>query len=230
MSCFIKSTALILFLCLLSISSTLYAADLTFTWTPNTDDKLAGYKIHYGSESRTYNVVIDVGLPATVDGKVTYTVTDLPDGVTKYFAATAYDADNFESDYSNELVVSIAAAAVPVIEPPVLSGAIDPNTITINFPDAQLLGGNLYVGTTDKAIVISWPPVTGATSYTYRLYDINKKVYRVTSTVAINTVTILLPVTGLYRVDLKADNMVDWVSAPKLLSGWIAGAGAITIQ
>jgi len=172
---------------------------------------------------------IDVGLPATKDGRVTYTVVGVPDGVTLYFAATAYDTDGFESDYSKEVVVATAQVD-PVIEPPVLDGALDPNTILINYPDAQLLGGNLYVGTTDKDIVVSWPVVSGAISYTFRLYDINKKVYRIISTINTNVIIIKLPVTGLYRVDLKADNMVAWVSAPKLISGWVAGAGPIIIQ
>ncbi|HLD89562.1 MAG TPA: hypothetical protein VI911_00840 [Patescibacteria group bacterium] len=226
---FIKSTILILFLCLLSISNTSYAADLTFAWAPNTETNLKGYKIYYGSATRSYTMGIDVGLPATKDGRVTYTVVGVPDGVTLYFAATAYDTDGFESDYSKEVVVATAQVD-PVIEPPVLDGALDPNTILINYPDAQLLGGNLYVGTTDKDIVVSWPVVSGAISYTFRLYDINKKVYRIISTINTNVIIIKLPVTGLYRVDLKADNMVAWVSAPKLISGWVAGAGPIIIQ
>lgn len=224
---FIKSIALALLLCLFSIVNIVSAAELSFAWTPNSDITLKGYKIYYGTASRSYTKSVDVGNPATIDGKVTYTVTGLPDSTTLYFAATAYDTDNFESDYSDEVVATTAAG--PVLEPPVLTGLIDPNTIAINFPDAQLLG-NLYVGTTDKAVVVSWPVVSGATSYTYRLYDINKKVYRITATVTTNTVTITLPVTGLYRIDLKSDNMTDWVSASKLISGWIAGAGPIIIQ
>lgn len=82
------------------------ATDATFAWSPNTEVNLAGYKIYYGESSRSYTSSVNVGLPATVDGRVTATLSVEP-GKTYYFAATAYDTDDFESDYSTEVVWTV---------------------------------------------------------------------------------------------------------------------------
>ena len=78
------------------------AMDGKFSWLPNTESDLAGYKIHYGTASGQYEHVADCGLPETVNGRVTYTIPNIPDDLT-YFAATAYDSQDHESDYSNEI-------------------------------------------------------------------------------------------------------------------------------
>jgi hypothetical protein len=72
------------------------AAQVDLIWEPNTESDLAGYRIHYGTASRTYSVHIDVG------SVTRYTVPDLMDGVVYYFAATAYDTSGNESGYSEE--------------------------------------------------------------------------------------------------------------------------------
>jgi hypothetical protein len=72
-----------------------YAAQVTLAW--DASDEAAGYKIYYGTTSNSYSSVVDVG------NDLTYTFTDLPDGNTYYFAATAYDASYLESDYSTEI-------------------------------------------------------------------------------------------------------------------------------
>ena len=70
----------------------------SFTWKPNTEDDLAGYKIHYGNSRRNYDSHINVGK------QTSYTITGLVKGKTYYFAATAYDFAGNESDYSAEAV------------------------------------------------------------------------------------------------------------------------------
>ena len=91
-----------------------------FSWLPNQESDLAGYKIHYGTASGQYDQIVDCGLPETVDGRVTYTVPNIPDTLT-YFAATAYDSQGHESAYSNEISYD-----------PVPSAPQDFKTITIN--------------------------------------------------------------------------------------------------
>lgn len=71
-----------------------------FAWDANTEKNLAGYKIHYGTKPRQYDKVVDIPDKSAVTG----VVTKLEPGVTYYFAATAYDTDGFESDYSDEIV------------------------------------------------------------------------------------------------------------------------------
>jgi PKD repeat protein len=75
-----------------------YGATVTLAWDPNTEDDLAGYKIHYGTASGEYSYIEDVG------NITQYTLADLDDGVTYYLAATAYDHAGNESAYSVELV------------------------------------------------------------------------------------------------------------------------------
>jgi hypothetical protein len=75
-----------------------HAAQVTLTWDANTEPDLAGYKIYYGTSSRNYEYSVYVG------DTTTYTVANLQDGNTYYFAATAVDFSNLESDYSTEVV------------------------------------------------------------------------------------------------------------------------------
>ena len=92
------------------ISSTCFATDTTFSWLPNGETDLAGYKIHYGQSAGEYTDTVDCGMPDTIDGRVTYTVTDIPDGHT-FFACTAYDDNGQSSDYSDVLQVNPNPAA-----------------------------------------------------------------------------------------------------------------------
>jgi hypothetical protein len=72
--------------------------EVTLAWDPNSEPDLSGYRIHYGTSSRNYTGVIDVG------NQLTCTVTDLTPGETYYFAATAYNYSGLESDFSNEVL------------------------------------------------------------------------------------------------------------------------------
>lgn len=58
---------------------------------------LAGFRIHYGRLSGTYDYQIEVNTP----GVMTYVVEDLVPGEW-FFTVTAYDSSGLESDYSNE--------------------------------------------------------------------------------------------------------------------------------
>ena len=57
---------------------------------------LAGYKVYYGTSSGNYSQNINVG------NVTTYTVNNLTEGVTYYFATAAYDTVGNESEHSNE--------------------------------------------------------------------------------------------------------------------------------
>ena len=58
--------------------------------------------IHYGMASGAYSQGVDVG------NTTSYTVSNLIDGKTYYFAVTAYNAVGYESVYSNEVSIAIA--------------------------------------------------------------------------------------------------------------------------
>jgi len=63
--------------------------------SPLTD--LAGYKVYVGTAPGTYGTSVNVG------NVTTYILSGLTSGQTYYIAVTAYDYDNNESDYSNEV-------------------------------------------------------------------------------------------------------------------------------
>ncbi len=88
---------LFLLICIGPGSTQGFAAQVTLAWDANTDPAVAGYKLYYGTASRTYGTPVDVG-------KVTqYTLTGIQEGKNCYFAVTAYDANRNESAFSTEL-------------------------------------------------------------------------------------------------------------------------------
>jgi len=75
------------------------AGQVSLAWDMNSEPNVTGYKIYYGTASRNYDWFIDVGNVTSI------TITDLPNGSTYYFAATAYDNSNppIESTHSDEV-------------------------------------------------------------------------------------------------------------------------------
>lgn len=94
------NTKLIALLLLLTLSL-VHGHRVLLTWDPNPEADIAGYRIWYGTNSRVYPFIIDVG-------NVTNTiVTNLAGGLTWYFAATAYNTSSLESDLSEEVSLTI---------------------------------------------------------------------------------------------------------------------------
>ena len=89
----------VLSLCLLGLSSlTAFAAPyVSLAWDPSPDPSVIGYKVYYGVASRSYTNSVAAG------NVTTFTVSNLMAGTTYYFAATAYDTNGIESDYSSEV-------------------------------------------------------------------------------------------------------------------------------
>ncbi|AJE02188.1 fibronectin type III domain-containing protein [Geobacter pickeringii] len=84
--------------------STAATGSVTLAWDapsgPSTA-KIAGYKVYYGTASRTYSKTVKLGLATTCS------VTGLASG-TYYFTVTAYDAAGNESPYSNETTQAVS--------------------------------------------------------------------------------------------------------------------------
>jgi len=85
----------------------LCAGDVTLQWDPNTETDLAGYKVYYGTGSRSYSAPINIGLQST------YTITGLAAG-TYYFAVTALNRDGLESAFSNEVSTTVTGPGTSV--------------------------------------------------------------------------------------------------------------------
>ena len=82
-----------------------WAGGVVVSWDPNTEADLMGYKIYYGTASRSYDHIIDVGKV------VEYSIDNLPEGKTYYFAVTAYDTAFNESDFSEEVSIFLGTAS-----------------------------------------------------------------------------------------------------------------------
>jgi hypothetical protein len=85
------------FFLLFALAGQTRAEQISLTWDANTEPDLGGYKLYYGTASQAYSQVFNVGKNTQV------TVSNLNQGVTYFFAVTAYDLQGAESDYSNEI-------------------------------------------------------------------------------------------------------------------------------
>jgi len=104
---------------LLSSVSTAFGADVSLSWNRNNEPDVAGYKLYYGTSSRSYASSVNVG------NLISYTLTVLNTG-TYYFAVTAYDTSGNESGLSNEVSKSVASGSNP---PPAPTGG----TLLVDF-------------------------------------------------------------------------------------------------
>ncbi len=89
---------------LLLFAGTSWAGSLIATWSANTEDDLAGYKIYYGTESGNYTVEEDVG------NTTVYVAEDLLDGQEYFFVVKAYDYAGNVSAPSTEVSATVGAA------------------------------------------------------------------------------------------------------------------------
>src|SRR5688572_19898533 len=70
---------------------------VTLTWDRNNETNIAGYKIYYRTSSHTYSNVMDVG------NNISWSIPNLIENATYYFAVTAYDDLGIESEFSTEV-------------------------------------------------------------------------------------------------------------------------------
>ena len=95
---------------------------VTLAWDPSPGtNTIASYNLYYGGASGTYADVVSAGTNTTVS------ISNLVEGATYYFAATAVDTDGLESDYSTEVSTLIPVKLTN--QPPTLNTLAD---LTIN--------------------------------------------------------------------------------------------------
>jgi len=98
-------------LTVLAIAVAAHAGFTTLRWSDGSPQPspVAGFQVYAGPNSRSYDTVIDVGIPTADGGGVFSIEVEIPDEAVTYLAVTAYDVLGRESDFSNE---KIAAAGV----------------------------------------------------------------------------------------------------------------------
>jgi len=125
-----KTLKYFIFILIFTISTSVYAKDVTLQWDANTEPDLSGYKVYYDSDTGTPYVggeAVEGSSPIWVwvngekpttpehanDYELTdnanpeFTLTGLVNDEDHFFAVTAFDNElpvNLESDYSNEVM------------------------------------------------------------------------------------------------------------------------------
>ena len=128
--------------------------DAVISWNPSSDTKVVGYKIYYGSSSRAYTSVVDVGNATNV------TISGLTEGSTNYFAATTYAAESSESSYSEEVV---CVSSPNVITNLPAEGADTNISTPPSLPPVLNVVGNVTVATNvsdSHSVIVSWDAST----------------------------------------------------------------------
>ena len=80
--------------------------NVAFAWDRSAETSIVDYRIYYGGVSRSYTNMVSTGNATSV------TIGNLAEGVTYYFAVTAYDIFGLESDFSDEIRYLVPMAAV----------------------------------------------------------------------------------------------------------------------
>ena len=91
------------------MASQAFAGSATIRWQANTEPDLQEYRVYTSTTSREYGTPIPVGTATT------YTVNNLQEGVTYYFAVTAVDTAGNESGFSQEVYKTIPDTHAPTV-------------------------------------------------------------------------------------------------------------------
>ncbi|HKQ39686.1 MAG TPA: hypothetical protein VJ063_16535 [Verrucomicrobiae bacterium] len=88
-------------------------ASVAFSWKPNNEPDLAGYRLYVGTVPGVYAGYVEVGTATRVR------LVDLIRGMRYFFALTAYNSSGLESDFTPELSAQIpfATPVTPAVEP-----------------------------------------------------------------------------------------------------------------
>jgi hypothetical protein len=101
------------------------SAEVTFRWDYESAGA-AGFMLYCGTSSQWYTTRVDLGNTDTAH-------LALVRGAVNFCALSAYDADGFESPFSNEVAIAVTDAAVPEVsveQPITLAAGADAVTLT----------------------------------------------------------------------------------------------------
>ena len=128
-----------------------HGARVTVRWNPNNEPDLAGYVLYssQGAPGEPYDYVATYPLDSINPAKPSCRILKMQRHVPYYFVVTAYNTNNIESGYSNEIDVTPASSG-----PTVVGGAIYDNT-------TWTLSGSPYI-VTDNVTVASGASSSGS--------------------------------------------------------------------
>jgi hypothetical protein len=91
-----------------ALSSPLGAADFVFYWNSSADPSVTAYGIYQRIGDSPYENIGEVPVEDLDDpARPSYLVTDLGDGNTYWFAATAISGSGTESDFSSQTCITV---------------------------------------------------------------------------------------------------------------------------
>jgi hypothetical protein len=145
--------------------SSLAASSVTLAWDSSPDaNVIANYNVYYGVASATYTNVAAAGTNLTIS------ISNLVEGATYYFVATAVDTFGLESDYSNEVSYTNLPSPNIVLTSPVnnatfgapatinLAASVSANARTIT--SVRFYNGTALLGTdTTAPYTFTWSSV-----------------------------------------------------------------------
>jgi len=102
------AVTVITFLILINVQSTWPIDDgrVYLEWDPSITSNIAGYRVHFGTASRTYSSHINAGLSTS------FRVNGLKNSTTYYFAVTTQNYSEEESGFSNEVSFTVPPAPI----------------------------------------------------------------------------------------------------------------------
>jgi hypothetical protein len=171
------------------------AAQVTLAWDANADQSVTGYRVYYrtGTAGPPYEgegldqgaSPIEIPLNSMADSQnPEFPLTGLAAG-TYYFTCTAYDDNDNESGYSNEVSFTVTEDELPPEAPTDLSAvSLDANRMMLTWTAATDSGGaglsgyrvfrnGQLIGSTEETIFMD-SGLLASTSYTYTIeaYDL----------------------------------------------------------
>ena len=167
----------------LAFTTAAYAAELSLQWDKNPESDVTGYRLYRGTLSGVYDHSADIGQ------KLTTTALDLLPGNTYYFAVSAYDAEGFESNPSEEVIHSVPLSNIardgntpPTAQDLTPQGgedqsmsitlkALDPESDPINFVVTSSPKYGVLRGTPPNLTYIPAPNFNGSDEFTYEAND-----------------------------------------------------------
>jgi hypothetical protein len=120
------------------------AGTVTLAWNANSEQDIAGYRVHYGTVVLPYNKVFDVKTTTTA------TVVSLLRGVTYTFAITAYNTAGVESAYSAPVSCTVGSSR---LIPTAVLANISSRTF-VQTGENVMIGGFIVDGIVAKKVAV----------------------------------------------------------------------------
>jgi hypothetical protein len=136
------------------------AGSLLISWDPVNDSRVAGYKVKYGTTSKSYTNSVNAGLSTN------QTLQNLTDGASYYFVVVAYDASGVEGTPSSE------ASGVVLNTSGVVATSVAPRSASISWQTNKPSDQQVIYGTTTSYGMSTLVDTTLSVTHTQELTDL----------------------------------------------------------